>query len=414
MQKRMTEKELIYDWNRHQGGGSVLQRRIEFDDETLRDGMQSPSVYDPAIEDKLEILHLMAKLGIQGADVGLPAAGPRARHDVDRIVEEIVKSRLAIQPNCAARTVVNDIQPVVDLSQKHGIAIEVASFIGSSPIRQLAEDWDLDFLLKCTEEAVTFSVQQGLPVMYVTEDTVRAHPDDVRALYATAIRCGAKRICCTDTVGHATPDGARNLVTFLRDLVNEIDPEVKIDWHGHKDRGLSIANTLAAIEAGADRVHGTALGIGERCGNTPIDVVLVNCKLLGWIDQDLSALSKYAETVARATRTEIPHNYPILGKDAFRTATGVHAAAIIKAQKKGEDWLADRVYSGVPAGWFGRSQVIEIGPMSGVSNVIYWLESHGYTAHKTWVDAIFAAAKQVDYTLRDEEIISIIKSNKIE
>ncbi|RMD92324.1 MAG: 2-isopropylmalate synthase, partial [Calditrichaeota bacterium] len=226
--------------------------------------------------------------------------------------------------------------------------------------------------------------------------------------YTAAIRMGARRICCADTVGHATPRGAAAIIRFLRELVDEIDPEVKIDWHGHKDRGLSVANTLAAIEAGADRVHGSALGIGERCGNTPMEHILVNCKLLNWIDNDLSKLYRYTEVASRATQIPIPKNYPIVGEDAFRTGTGVHAAAIIKAKKKGDDWLADRVYSGVPASWFGRKQSIEIGPMSGESNIIYWLEEHGFEAKPEWVKAIFAAAKQTNQTLTEPEILQII------
>ncbi|MFQ5627778.1 MAG: LeuA family protein [bacterium] len=403
------DKQLIHDWNNHNDTQVVPKQPIEFDDETLRDGLQSPSVFDPPIDEKVEILHLMVALGIQAADIALPAAGPRALNDADALMSEIVSEKLPIFPNCAARTVIGDIQPIIDLSQKHGIAIEVACFIGSSPIRQYAESWEYDFLLRCTEEAVSFAVKHNMPVMYVTEDATRANPEHVKQLYSTAIRYGAKRVCLTDTVGHATPNGTKQLVQFLRDVVDNIDPEVQIDWHGHKDRGLSVANTLAAIEAGANRVHGTALGIGERCGNTPMEQILVNCKLLGWISQDLQVLGEYVDTVSRATKTPIPNNYPIVGKDAFRTATGVHAAAIIKAQKKGENWLADRVYSGVPAGWIGRKQVIEIGPMSGISNVIYWLESHGHEPNENIANTIFETAKQNDRTLADEEIEEIIK-----
>lgn len=404
----LQNNQLIYDWNNHNNSQVFPKQQIEFDDETLRDGLQSPSVFDPPIAEKLEILHLMAELGIQAADIALPAAGPRAFNDADAILKEIVSAKLTIFPNCAARTMVSDIQPIVELSQKHGIAVEVACFIGSSPIRQYTESWDVDFLLRCTEEAVTFAAKHNMPVMYVTEDATRANPVHVKQLYSTAVNFGAKRLCLTDTVGHAIPNGVRQLVRFLREIVDETDSEVKIDWHGHKDRALSVANTLAAIEAGADRVHGTGLGIGERCGNTPMEQILVNCKLLGWIEQDLSAIGRYVETVSRATKTPIPDNYPIVGKDAFRTATGVHASAIIKAKKKGDDWLADRVYSGVPAGWFGREQVIEIGPMSGVSNVIYWLESRGHAAQENIVKTIFETAKKHDRTLTDEDIEKII------
>ncbi len=408
--KPLNEKDLIYDWNLHQKTATRPDKPLEFDDETLRDGLQSPSAIDPPIGDKLELIHLMAELGIQGADISLPAAGKRAFDDADRIVQEIVSAKLPIFPNCAARTVVKDVEPIVELSQKHGVPIEVATFIGSSPIRQFSESWDLDFLLKCIEETVAFSVKNNLPVMFVTEDSIRAQPEELKRMYQTAIRAGAKRICCTDTVGHATPDGARALTKFLRGVADEIDPEVKLDWHGHEDRNLGVANTLAAAEAGADRIHGTALGIGERCGNTPMDILLVNCKLIGWIDQDLSALNRYVEKASQVIGAEIPHNYPVLGHDAFRTTTGVHASAIIKAKKKGDAWLADRVYSGVPASWVGREQLIEIGPMSGVSNVVFWLESRGFEAKNEWVDAIFSKAKQGERTLTDDEIKAVIQA----
>jgi 2-isopropylmalate synthase len=404
-------RDLIYDWNVHDGGWKP-NKPIEFDDETLRDGLQSPSVTDPPIADKIRILHFMHELGIQAANIGLPGAGPRAKADVMALAKEIVQSKLRIFPNCAARTVEADIIPIVETVQQAGIPIEAATFLGSSPIRQFAEDWNLDFLLHTVEKAVTVVVKQGLPSMFVTEDTIRAHPNDIRALYTTAVNCGAKRVVCCDTVGHATPSGVKALIRFVSSVVHKIDPEVKIDWHGHRDRSLSMTNTLAAIEAGADRVHGTMLGLGERVGNTPLDLVLVNCKLLGWIDNDLTALKDYADLVSRVCEVPIPVNYPVLGRDAFRTGTGVHAAAIAKAKKKGQDWLADRVYSGVPASWVGRKQEIDVGHMSGESNVIYWLNDHGYEPKRAWVEAIFSKAKTMNRNLTDEEIRAIIDTTK--
>ena len=404
-----TEHNLIYDWNTHDGAWKP-GKAIEFNDETLRDGLQSPSVCDPPIADKVRMLHYMHELGIQSVNIGLPGAGPRAREDVLRLAQEIVNNQLPLTPNCAARTVEADILPIVETSQKVGMALEAAMFIGSSPIRQYAEEWNLDFLLRTVARAVTFAAKHELPVMFVTEDTIRSHPDDIRALYSTAVNCGAKRVVCCDTVGHATPNGVKALIRFVSEVVHAIDPAVQIDWHGHKDRSLSMTNTLAAIEAGADRVHGTMLGIGERVGNTPLDLVLVNCKLLGWIDNDLTALKNYADLVSRVCEVPIPVNYPVLGRDAFRTGTGVHAAAIAKAQKKGQEWLADRVYSGVPASWVGRKQEIDIGHMSGESNVIFWLTAHGFEAKRVWVEAIFTKAKTIPRNLTDAEILAIIQN----
>jgi 2-isopropylmalate synthase len=403
-----SESELIYDWNR--AGGADLRPargRVELDDETLRDGLQSPSVRSPSIEDKLRILHLIAELGIESADIGLPGAGPHVARDVERLTREIVDQRLKVAPNCAARTVIADIQPIVEISQRTGLAIEVACFIGSSPIRQYAEGWTLDRMLKLSREAVEYAVGQGLPVMYVTEDTTRAAPEDLRRLYTAAVEAGARRVCVSDTVGHSTPNGARNVIRFIREVVDSTGEDVKVDWHGHKDRGLSVINALAAAEAGADRLHGTAVGIGERVGNCPIDVLLVNMQLLGWIDRDLHRLQEYCRFVADTTGVPLPDNYPVVGKDAFRTGTGVHASAIIKARARGEDWLADRVYSSVPAGMIGCRQVIEVGPMSGESNVVYWLQERGIEAVPELVKEIFQKAKCAAAILEENEILEI-------
>jgi 2-isopropylmalate synthase len=404
----MEEHDLIYDWNVAGERYEHPAFRIQFDDETLRDGLQSPSVKSPPIEDKIRLLHLMDSLGIDTADIGLPGAGPHVVHDVMRLAQEIASAKLSIRANCAARTLRQDITPVIEVTQKTGVPIEVCTFIGSSPIRQYAENWTLETMLKHTEDAVTFAVQNGLDVMYVTEDTVRAHPQTLRQLFLTAIRCGAKRLCLCDTVGHATPEGARSLVRFARQIVLESGADVQLDWHGHSDRGLAVINTIAAIRAGATRVHGCAIGIGERVGNTPLDQLLVNLKLFGWIDNDLTHLPEYCELTSRTTGVPLPPNYPVVGRDAFRTGTGVHAAAVIKAYRKGQEWLADRVYSGVPAGMVGRRQEIEVGPMSGESNVVFWLESRGVSPTPERVKAVFLRAKSVDRVLEDDEIRAVL------
>jgi 2-isopropylmalate synthase len=382
------------------------------DDETLRDGLQSPSVTDPPTDVKVRILHLMDRLGIETADVGLPGAGPRQSEAVERLCREIDQSDLKISANCAARTLMVDIQPIAEVSQKTGVPIEACVFIGSSPIRQYAEEWDLEHILRHTKEAVEFAVGEGLDVMYVTEDTIRAAPHHLRVLFRAAIDAGAKRLCLCDTVGAAVPKAVRNLVGWTRELLAELGvaDEVGIDWHGHRDRALDVANTLAAIEAGATRVHGTALGVGERVGNTPMEQLLVNLKLLGWRDDDLTCLPEYVETVSEAVNVPIPVNTPIVGRDAFRTATGVHAAAVIKAQRKGESWLADRVYSGVPASWVGRAQEIEVGHMSGASNVLYYLSVRELPTDQEVVSAVLAAAKKSERLLTEEEILEVVRS----
>lgn len=400
------ENELIYDWNRV-GRDAILDRKkpVAFDDETLRDGLQSPSAINPTVEQKIEILRLMEKLGIDRVDLGLPGAGPQHIDHIDALLKTIVDEKMRIKPGCAVRTVVSDIEPIDKLQQKFGIPIQASAFLGTSPIRQYAEGWTLDKLMSTMETAVKWAVGHSIPVMFVTEDTTRSKPGDIKALYARAIELGAYSICVCDTCGHVTPHGVKSLLKFVFDeIVNPAGKGTLVNWHGHSDRGLGLMNALAAVEAGADIIHGTALGLGERVGNTQMDQLLVNLKLLGLIDNDLSALAEYVRKAHQYTGVPLPENYPVFGEDAFDTGTGVHAAAVIKAKKKGDDWLADRVYSGVPAGEFGLEQRIRVGHMSGKSNVISWLESHGYEATEERVAKILEAAKASKKLLSDEQL----------
>jgi len=404
----LDEREMIYDWNLVDKPDAGIGA-VEFDDETLRDGIQSPSIKTPTIEEKIQILHYMADLGIHAADIGLPGAGGKVKDDVIALAKEIAKHKLPIEPNCAARTVLVDIEPVVEASQASGIPIEASLFIGSSPIRQYVENWTIDKMLELIEESIGFAIKNNLPVMFVTEDTTRAHPDALRKLYTTAIECGARRACVADTVGHATPHGTRMLVSFMKGVIADTGEDVTIDWHGHRDRGLGLENAIAALEAGALRVHATGLGIGERCGNTPMEHLLVNLRLLGVIDNDLTKLGDYCELISKACDVPIPFNHPVMGTDAYRTSTGVHAAAVVKATHKGHEWLADRVYSGVPASWTGRQQQIEIGPMSGASNVAFWLQVRGVKPEEALVEKIFEAAKHANRVFTEEAVWKMIK-----
>jgi 2-isopropylmalate synthase len=399
--------ELLHDWNQSSRLGKLFDAVVL--DETLRDGIQSPSAIDPDIDAKIEILHLLDELGVAQLDVGLPGAGPHQRAAVKRLAEEKRDAKLAIRLNVACRTVVSDIAPAADIQQETGVPLEVYAFIGSSPIRQYAEEWDLAFIEKQSVEAIRFAVEHGLEVAYVTEDTTRSRPDDLRRLFKSAIEAGATRLCLCDTVGHATPDGVMALVEFARNVAG---PEIGLDWHGHNDRGLALPNALAAGAAGATRLHGCAAGIGERVGNTAIDQLLVNLKLYGhplYGPRDMTKLVRFVRLAAKVTGHELPVNYPVAGEDAFRTATGVHAAAIVKAQRKGDHWLADRIYSGVPAGEFGLSQKIEIGPMSGLSNVKHWLARHEIPADEPLAKAILAKAKTYSRTLTETEVEEIVR-----
>ncbi|MEJ2367656.1 MAG: LeuA family protein [Acidobacteriota bacterium] len=404
----MMDNDLVFDWNRSPREGSgepdLAPFSVELDDETMRDGLQSPSVTAPSLEKRIRFLHMLSDIGVQGVNVGMPAAGPRHAEAVLSLVKEIDRANLPLMPNCAARTLVNDVRKIVDLSQAAGVPIEVATFIGSSPIRQLVEKWDVDFLRRAAKRAVLEASKASLPVMFVTEDTSRTHPDVLRTLYMTAIEAGARRICIADTVGCATPHGARRLVRFMRNLESDAGVSLKVDWHGHMDRGLGIWVALAAHEAGADRLHGSFLGLGERVGNTPLDLLLVNLKLMGIVKRDLTRLGSYVSEVADWMGVPVPFNYPVFGRDAYRTGTGVHAAAMIKALKIGDEELSERVYSAASPSWFGLRQSIGIGPNSGESNILYWLESNEIEGDPLLVKAIKKRAKDSDRVLDDEEL----------
>jgi 2-isopropylmalate synthase len=376
-------------------------------DETLRDGLQSPSAHDPPLERKLELLHLMAALGIDCAALGYPAARKRQWDDVLALASELSRARLGMSACCAARALEQDIAPIADISQRAGLPLQVGLFVASSPLRRHTERWNLEDLQRRTECAVSFAVRQGLEVLYVAEDSTRAAPDVLEALYRTAIHCGATRVCVADTAGHATPRGAAAVVRFVRELLDRLNPAAQLDWHGHRDRGLDLANSLAAWDAGAERCHGTALGIGERCGNTPIELLLLSLVLDGRRTHDLTLLPRYAERAAAALGVSIPPNHPVVGRDAFRTGTGTHAAALVKGERLGT--RSDRIDSGVPSRLIGRRPIIEIGPLSGNWNVIGWLAERGLPEDPALVQKILDAAKASDRVLEETEIWALVR-----
>ena len=414
----MNPNKLIYDWN-------VIDYEINrnpanhphdvwFDDETLRDGLQSPSARNPSIEQKIELLSYMERLGIQKVDLGLPGAGPFHREHISAMLSHISENDYQIRPGAAVRTLMHNIEPLVEMQQEHGMEIQASAFLGTSPIRQYTEGWTMDKLVATMEKAVSFAVENDIPVMFVTEDTTRSKPEDIKLIYQRAMDLGVRRLCICDTCGHVTPNGVKQLLSFIDEEVIKDGGyqrrDVEVNWHGHQDRGLGVANNIAAVEAGADVLHGTALGVGERAGNAPLDQTLVNLSLMGIINNDLSLLNEYVKKANEYIQVPLPRNYPVFGRVAFETGTGVHASAVIKAIKKGDMWLADRVYSGVPAGDFGLEQVIRIGHMSGRSNIIHWLESRGMEANDELVAHLFEVAKSQPRNMEEEEVEAAVKA----
>ncbi|MCC6623326.1 MAG: 2-isopropylmalate synthase [Deltaproteobacteria bacterium] len=398
---------MIHDWNAC--GPAPAPRGAALLDETLRDGLQSPSARAPSLEDKRALVRAADGLGIDAIDLGLPGAGPRVASDVRALCELVRDEGLHIRPACAGRTLEADIAPIIDIAEATGVPIEILTFLGASPIRAWAEGWSRDTMRRLVRDAVRLGVAAGLPVSFVTEDTVRAHPDVLADLYRVALEEGAGRIVVCDTVGHATPDGVRAIVTWTRALLErEGAADVGIDFHGHNDRGLALTCSLAALEAGADRVHGTALGIGERVGNCAMDQLLVNLALMGASDRDLSGLAAWCRHVARATGVTIPASHPVVGDDAFRTATGVHAAAIVKALDKGGTGAADLVYSGVPAELVGRAQDIVVGPLSGDANIVAWLARRQLPTNPGLVAELRRHAKASDHVVPDDELLAVV------
>lgn len=399
---------IFYDWNIQPERGKPDSSGLIITDNTLRDGLQSPSAIDPSIEEKLRILHLLDRLGVKRVDLGFPASSPRNYQHVLRMAQEIERENLMIRPGCTARTKIDDIRPILEIANQVGISIEIFMFIGSSRIRALVENWDRELLIARTEKAIGFAIDSGYPVTYITEDTTRSHPDVLKNLFKAALETGAGSLCLCDTVGYSTPRGVHRLIEFTRDLIAQQGVEAKIEWHGHNDRGLALANAIAAIDAGADCIHGTVLGIGERTGNTPLDQLLIHLNLQGLWSKDLTYLKDLCETVSSALQIPIPCNYPGFGQDAFRTATGVHAAALLKVLSHPDSQnLADSIYSSVPASMLGKEQEVYINHMSGKANVQYWFQRRGILPKPETVEAILRLAKSRNDLLQPGEIDEI-------
>jgi 2-isopropylmalate synthase len=399
---------LVFDWNNLPAAPPRPAGRVLLADESLRDGLQSASVRQPAISEKIPMLHYMESLGIAHVNLGFPGSGEQAARDTAELGREMVRSKMNLKAYCAARTVEKDITAISEASERSGLPMQAAIFIGSSPVRQQVEGWDVDFLLRTSEKAIRYALSLGLEVMFVTEDTTRSKPETLKRLYQQAIELGAKSIVLCDTCGYSSPEGTAALIRYIaKQVIAPLNKNVRIDWHGHSDRGLGLANALAALQAGADCIHGCILGVGERAGNTQLDQLIVNLSMEGispWADQDLSILRTYCEAYSAATGVPVPRNYPVFGADAFSTASGIHASAVAKAKRAGNEELADTVYSGVRSRDFGGEQTIAIGPQSGRSNIAYWLSQSGLPVNDEIVDHLLLQAKRAERCLTEDQL----------
>lgn len=395
-----TLADYIHDWQ-----GEISYPPVKLQDETLRDGLQAPNVSHPTLEQKQTLLHLMDELGIDGADIGFPGSGERHISDVVGLAKYKQQNNLGINLSCAGRTIEADVLPIIYASELAGEPFEVDLFIGSSEIRKLAQNWNLDDMKKKVEQSITLAVKEGLPVMFVTEDSTRASRETIIALHEVAINAGAKRICIADTVGFATDINTTNLIRFYKQEIVK-DRDIKLDWHGHRDRYFAESNALIAAREGVDRVHGTALGVGERCGNTIMEALLVNFKIEGIKDNDISRLMEYSNFASQILKRPIPENAPIIGVEAFNTASGVHADAILKSYLQGRPDLAGLVYAPFNPGIIGRSVDVRVGPMSGRSNIILALKRLDIEQNDDLIESLYEIAKRSNQILSDRELRS--------
>lgn len=402
----MQASDLIYDWNQKIGNAP---KTIQVCDETLRDGLQGGVPRLPSQEEKLELLTRADALGLCEAVVGFPAQEV-AYQEAIALCKAVQQQGLHLRLGLLGRMVEEDIKAIARIQQTSGHPVVAWLFVGCSPIRRYVEMRDVDELERLTRYGIGLATKLGLPVNFGTEDTARAEPEVVERLFRAAIESGAETVTLCDTVGHLTPTGTQRLVQHFRGFLDDGNCDVRLDFHGHNDRGLGVANGLAAVMAGCDRIHCTLLGIGERAGNIPLDLLLVNLKIQGLWSGNLAGLNDYCTEVARVCQLTIPTNYPIFGANAFLTQAGIHASAILKAETRGEADIAALVYSGVDPHLVGLDYGIQVGPHSGHSNVRFLLLRQGFEVEDRVVSQILAKARSLNRVLCDREVYALTKN----
>lgn len=404
MKQEARSENLFFDW-----GHSLQVPFPAILDATLRDGIQGILTRYPSLDEKLHLVDLLLSLGVHEFEIGMPVVGLKHKQESIAVAAHIFKQCPDARVICLARTKIDDVIAVAEVAQAVGCHIGCALFVGSSPIRRRVEGWSIVDLVNWTAQAVRFAVHEGLAVSLACEDATRSEPETLRNLYLTAIEHGASRVVIPDTVGICSTDSTRRIVEFFRDQITDGDT-IPIDWHGHNDRDLGVANAVAAANAGATCIHTTVLGIGERCGNVPLEPLLVHLATHETYQWNLSILPQLAEYASKIFDDPIRSRYPIIGQNAFATAAGTHGAALYKATQRRDSQLAANVYAGADPRSFGREVQVFVGPMSGVANVKWKAQELGVSLKPNSEEDILLVAKERDKILTDQEFRTVAAS----
>ena len=291
--------------------------KIYIFDTTLRDGEQTPGVA-LTVDEKIQIAQKLNNLGVDKIEVGFPASSKGEIESAKKISSIGLYSTLV----GLARSLKNDIDAVIDADLDY-----VHTFIGTSPLHR-------DYKLKMSKEkvietavnAVEYAKDYGLTVEFSAEDATRTEKEFLSNVYSEVVDAGADVLDVPDTVGVLTPIYTRELITYLRNQFN-----IPISVHFHNDFGLATANTLTAIECGANQAHVTVNGLGERTGNCSLEELVITLKVAYGIDLGLDTTRLYSlsNLVGRLTGVKMPVNKPIVGDNAFAHESGIHVHGIL-------------------------------------------------------------------------------------
>lgn len=394
----------LYDW----GNYDPLPPTTILDT-TLRDGIQSLLVRYPSLPEKLRLMDLLIELGVDAFDIGFPVSNRKHRQHTRRLAEHAARQNPNLRLICLARSRIEDVQAIVDVSQAAGVGLEALIFVASSPIRLLVEQWDLGEMVKWATGAIDFAIKEGLRVNFACEDATRSEPETLKTLHTAALEHGASRFTIPDTVGIANVVSTTRIVKYLREQVIR-GHAVGLDWHGHNDRGLAVANALAALVAGADCVHTTIFGVGERAGNADLESLVANLHYLYGSCYHLDVLPRLTKYASAVFGEPVPPRHPVIGQNAYSTAAGIHGAAILKASRMDRPELVANAYAGVDPRLIGRQTHVRVGPLSGSANVEWKASQLGLPFSPELAARVLNEAREVDRILTDDEIVRVAGS----